>query len=316
MRFGDTVAVDDVSLDLEAGQVLAVLGPSGCGKSTLLRVIAGLQQPDAGRVLFGGQDVTGVPTHRRGFALMFQDGQLFAHLDVAGNVAYALRRQRIPRREIAPRVRELLELVGLPDLGSRRPGTLSGGQQQRVALARALAGRPRMLLLDEPLSSLDRALRDRLGADLRRILTESGTTALMVTHDHDEAFTVADRMAVMREGRVVQQGSTADVWHHPADVETAEFLGYSTVLSGLAAAQIVPGAEQVALRPQALRMDPAGELAATVTAATQAADVVRLRVDVDEIGPADAIGHLAQVPQAGDRVRLVLDPVGVAQLDA
>ncbi|MDE9364889.1 ABC transporter ATP-binding protein [Luteipulveratus sp. YIM 133132] len=315
VAFDGTPAVDDVSLALPAGEVLAVLGPSGCGKSTLLRVVAGLQRPDRGTVTFDGQDLTGVPTHRRGFALMFQDGQLFQHLSVAGNVEYALRRRRVPRAQARDRVADLLDLVGLPGLQDRQPATLSGGQQQRVALARALAGRPRLLLLDEPLSSLDRALRDRLGADLRRIITASGTTALLVTHDHEEAFTVADRMAVMRAGRIVQQGVTADVWRRPHDAETAEFLGYTTVLEGEAASAVVPGARRVALRPLAWRVQPDGDHTGTVTAAAQGADVVRLRVDIAGIGAVDAVGSLRELPDAGDRVPLALDPVGVAVLE-
>ncbi|KNX38444.1 ABC transporter [Luteipulveratus halotolerans] len=316
VRFGETSAVDDVSLTVPQGQVLAVLGPSGCGKSTLLRVVAGLQRPDRGTVSYDGRDVTGVPTHRRGFALMFQDGQLFGHLDVAGNVAYSLKRQGVSRGETHARVDELLDLVGLPGLGDRRPATLSGGQQQRVALARALAGRPRLLLLDEPLSSLDRSLRDRLGADLRRILADSGTTALLVTHDHDEAFTMADHMAVMRAGQVVQTGPTAQVWRRPADPDVAEFLGYTTLLEGAPADRLVPGAARVALRPQAWRVDPAGAYVATVLSAARTADGVRLRVAVEGVGEVDAVGALEQVPDADDRVRLVPDPVGMAVLPA
>ena len=201
-----TPALDDVSLTLPRGRVLAVLGPSGCGKSTLLRAVAGLQALEAGRIAFDGTDVTRVPTHKRDFALMFQDGQLFGHLDVAGNVAYALARRGTPAADRDARVAELLDLVGLSGLESRRPATLSGGQQQRVALARALAARPRLLLLDEPLSALDRSLRERLAGDLRSVLLAEGATALFVTHDHDEALTVADDMAIMRDGRIVQHG--------------------------------------------------------------------------------------------------------------
>ena len=177
------LAIDDVSLTLEAGQVLAVLGPSGSGKSTLLRAIAGLEVLDAGRVLWEGDDITALPVHKRGFALMFQDGQLFAHRSVASNVGYALQIARMPRLEQRERVAELLQLVGLEGFEDRRVTELSGGEQQRVALARALAVRPRLLLLDEPLSSLDRELRERLGRDLRRILVDTGTTAVFVTHD-------------------------------------------------------------------------------------------------------------------------------------
>ena len=192
-------AVVDVSLALPDGEVLAVLGPSGCGKSTLLRAVAGLEPADAGRIAWDGRDLAGVPTHKRGFALMFQDGQLFSHLTVARNVGYALRLRRAPRT--AERVEELLELVGLAGYAARLPSTLSGGERQRVALARSLAVEPRLILLDEPLSALDAGLRERLAGDLREILRAAGTTALMVTHDHEEAFAVADRLAVMRDGQ-------------------------------------------------------------------------------------------------------------------
>ncbi len=238
VRFGATVAVDRVSLQLAAGHVLAVLGPSGCGKSTLLRAVAGVEPVSAGSVVLDGVDVTRVPVHRRGFALMFQDGQLFPHLTVAGNVGYALRLRRTPRADREARVAELLELVGLARYADRRPATLSGGERQRVALARALAVRPRLLLLDEPLSALDRGLRERLAGELRDILRAEGTTAVLVTHDHEEAFAVADRMAVMRAGRIVQSGTLEEVWRHPADDETARFLGYAAVVTGPAAAYV------------------------------------------------------------------------------
>ena len=232
-------AVVDASLSLEDGHVLAVLGPSGSGKSTLLRAVAGLEPPTSGRVCWDGADLAGVPTHKRGFALMFQDGQLFNHLTVARNVGYALRLRRTPNA--AARVRELLALVGLEGYADRLPATLSGGERQRVALARSLAVQPRLLLLDEPLSALDAGLRERLAADLRDILRAAGTTALMVTHDHEEAFAVADRLAVMRDGRVVQEGEIAEVWRAPADPATALFLGYARVLVGDGRGHAAPG---------------------------------------------------------------------------
>lgn len=219
------LAVDDVSLTLDAGQVLAVLGPSGSGKSTLLRAIVGLEVLDAGRVLWEGDDITAMPVHKRGFALMFQDGQLFAHRTVASNVAYALQIARMPRLQQRERVAELLHLVGLKGFGGRRVTELSGGEQQRVALARALAARPRLLLLDEPLSSLDRELRERLGRDLRRILLDTGTTAVFVTHDQGEAALVADRIGIMMHSRLVQLGSVAEVLGAPASPEVERFLG-------------------------------------------------------------------------------------------
>ncbi|WP_018157294.1 ATP-binding cassette domain-containing protein [Demetria terragena] len=315
VRFEDLAAVDDVSLSVQAGRVTAVLGPSGCGKSTLLRVIAGLQAPEQGTVRIGDADVTTVPTHRRRVGLMFQDAQLFTHHDVAGNVAYALRRQRVPRQEVSAKVAELLEIVGLGGFESRRPATLSGGQQQRVALARALAASPRVLLLDEPLSALDRSLRDRLGSDLRRILIESGTTAVVVTHDHDEAFTLADRVAVMSSGRIVQEGPTADVWRMPESAQTAEFLGYTSVLSGAEARAIDERAERLALRPQALRWDPSGGHGATVVSAAQGADVIRLRVRLDSGSEVDAVGDMGStLPAAGSRLNLRVQTSGVAIL--
>ena len=224
--------VRDVDLDVADGGVLAVLGPSGCGKSTLLRAIAGLEPLTSGTVSWDGRDQSRVPTHKRGFVLMFQDGQLFDHLTVGRNVGYALRLRRTPQ---ADRTGELLDLVGLAGFADRMPATLSGGERQRVALARSLAVEPRLLLLDEPLSALDAGLRERLAGDLRRILTAAGTTAVLVTHDHDEAFAVADRLAVMREGRIVQTGDVGEVWRAPADRASALFLGYARVLDGPAA---------------------------------------------------------------------------------
>jgi thiamine transport system ATP-binding protein len=194
--------VDAVSLSIPRGEVFALLGPSGSGKSTLLRAIAGLE-PCSGDIRWEGESVARVPPHRRGFALMFQDGQLFPHLDVAGNVGYAL---RVAGRSDPARVAELLDLVGLAGFGTRRVTELSGGEQQRVALARSLAASPKVLLLDEPLSSLDRDLRERLAVEVREILTASGTTAIVVTHDHAEAEVIADRIGQLAAGRLVAIG--------------------------------------------------------------------------------------------------------------
>lgn len=207
VRFGVLTAVDGVSLHLPKGRVLAILGPSGCGKSTLLRAVAGLEELAAGRVAWDGHDLRATPTHRRGFAMMFQDGQLFGHLSVARNVAYALRLQGLRGTELEREVDRLLDLVGLAGRGGDDPLTLSGGQQQRVALARALGARPRLLLLDEPLSALDRELRERLATDLREVLLESGTTAILVTHDHGEAEVVADETVRMSEGGLLPPSS-------------------------------------------------------------------------------------------------------------
>lgn len=252
-------AVDGVSLDVPVGEVVALLGPSGCGKSSLLRAVAGLEPPAAGEVAWDGVDVAGVPVHRRGFGLLFQDGQLFGHLDVARNVAYGLAGR--PRAERDARVAELLDLVGLPGTQRRDVATLSGGERQRVALARALAPRPRLLLLDEPLSALDRSLRERLALDLRDVLVATGTTALFVTHDHDEAFAVADRVAVMDAGRLLQVAVPAALWSRPASRRVAEFLGYEAFVD-------VPA--DVAAAPAAVRALVTATPASTAAARTAA----------------------------------------------
>lgn len=226
VQYGTTTAVDGVSLDVAGGEVLALLGPSGCGKSSLLRAIAGLEPLAGGTVAWQERDLAGVPVHQREIGLLFQDGQLFAHADVASNVAYGLRVAGIRRADRDARVAELLALVGLAGYGERSVTSLSGGERQRVALARALAPEPRLLLLDEPLSALDRGLRERLAADLREILPATGTTAIFVTHDHDEAFAVADRVAVMDRGQVLQVAAPEQLWAAPASRQVAEFLGY------------------------------------------------------------------------------------------
>jgi thiamine transport system ATP-binding protein len=310
-------AVADASFDVADGQVLAVLGPSGCGKSTLLRAVAGLEQA-AGSVAWHGTDLSRTPTHKRGFALMFQDGQLFPQLTVAANVGYPLRIRRTPGR--AERVSGLLDLVGLSDLADRYPATLSGGERQRVALARALAASPRLLLLDEPLSALDAGLRERLAEDLRRILLAAGTTAVMVTHDHEEAFTVADSLAVMRDGRIVQNGAIGEVWRTPVDADTALFLGYARVLEGAAAARILaaadlPASEGVALRRSALAVSDTGPIAGEVRSVRATPEQVRL-VCATEFGEVDAVASLDHRPAPGDRVLLRVDPSRLAPLGA
>ena len=196
-------AVRGVTFEVARGEVVALTGPSGCGKSTVLRAIAGLEPLEKGSVSWAGADLRGVPPHRRGFGLLFQDGQLFAHMSVARNIAYGLAAQRVPRSEREQRIAELLDLVDLPGYGGRPVTELSGGERQRVALARSLAPRPHLLMLDEPLSALDRELRERLAADLARMLRETGTTAILVTHDHGEAAMIADRILRMREGQLL-----------------------------------------------------------------------------------------------------------------
>lgn len=229
----------DVSLEAAEGEIVCILGPSGCGKSTLLRIIAGLEAADAGRVIFDGQDMADVPPHHRRFGLMFQDYALFPHKDVQGNVAFGLRMAHLPADEIRRRVREALALVGLQGYERRRVTELSGGEQQRVALARSLAPRPRLLMLDEPLGALDRALREQLMNDLRGILKRVGVTSLYVTHDQEEAFAIADRIVIMRArpesgegGRVEQIGVPREVYRRPATAYVARFLGFHNLLAG------------------------------------------------------------------------------------
>jgi thiamine transport system ATP-binding protein len=322
VRFDTTVAVDEVDLEVPAGSVVAVLGPSGCGKSTLLRTVAGLEVPDSGSVLYDGHDLAGVPTHKRGFALMFQDGQLFEHLDVGANIAYPLRLRRSPvhssRAAQRERVAELLALVGLEGYAERSPATLSGGERQRVALARALAVDPRLLLLDEPLSALDRGLRERLATELHDILRAAGATAMLVTHDQEEAFAVADRMAVMRDGRIVQSGTLDEVWRGPADAWTAQFLGYATVLAGAAARRLRDLAEPtaswraVALRRSALRVDPAGPLTATVQEARVTPDQIRVQLDVDGAGSLPGVADPGSDVRVGAQVGVSIDTSRIA----
>ena len=231
VRFGAFTALDAVDLEVADQETVCVLGPSGSGKSTLLRVVAGLQHTDAGRVLLSGHDQRGVPAHKRGLGLMFQDHQLFPQRDVGGNVAFGLRMRGTGRDESTRTVTRLLDLVGLPGAQHRAVSSLSGGEQQRVALARALAPEPRLLMLDEPLGQLDRSLRERLAVELRRLFRRLGTTVLAVTHDQGEAFALSDRVVVMREGRIAQVGTPVEVWERPASEFVARFLGFENLVA-------------------------------------------------------------------------------------
>jgi len=278
---GGTTAVDRVHLDVADGEILALLGPSGCGKSSLLRAVAGLEPLSAGTVSFAGADLDGVPVHRRGFGLLFQDGQLFPHRDVARNVAYGLETARLPRVERAGRVRELLDVVGLGGYAQRPVATLSGGERQRVALARALAPRPRLLLLDEPFSALDRALRERLAVEVRDILKATGTTAVFVTHDHDEAFTVADRVGVMSAGRLLQVAPPEALWRAPSTRTVAEFLGYQAFLPRERGRWLAVGPAGLRVVPAAAADDVADTWAATVQASAFRRGRTEVTVDVD-----------------------------------
>jgi len=244
LSYGDTRVIDDLDLAVEPGSVTAVLGPSGCGKTSLLRVVAGLVRPDSGSVRLGGavmvDGTTFVRPEARGIGVVPQEGALFPHLDVAGNVGFGLDGRA---RDKAARIEELLALVGMPGTGSLRPHELSGGMQQRIAVARALSRRPSVVLLDEPFSALDAGLRDGVRADVLAAIRADGATALLVTHDQDEALGVADRVAVMRDGRIVQEGSPWQVYREPADLGVARFVGEAVEIAGVLKA---PGSVETA----------------------------------------------------------------------
>jgi len=229
-RFGDVLAVDRVDLDIVEKEFFALLGGSGCGKTTLLRLLAGFERPTEGRVFIGGEDMTDVPPHRRPVNMMFQSYALFPHMNVANNVAFGLRQEGRPRDEIRTRVEDALALVELAGFGKRKPDQLSGGQRQRVALARALVKRPRVLLLDEPLAALDKRLREQTQFELMRIQDEVGITFIVVTHDQEEAMSLATRIGVMRAGRIVQSGSPREIYETPANRFVADFIGSVNLL--------------------------------------------------------------------------------------
>ncbi|MET7689722.1 ABC transporter ATP-binding protein [Streptomyces sp. NPDC005483] len=325
VRFSGRAVLDGVDLDVAEHEIVCVLGPSGSGKSTLLRAVAGLQPLGDGRVLLDGCDQDGVPAHKRGVGLMFQDHQLFPQRDVGANVAFGLRMHGASRAQQDARVRELLDLVGLPGADRRAVGALSGGEQQRVALARALAPRPRLLMLDEPLGQLDRSLRERLVVELRELFGRLGTTVLAVTHDQGEAFALADRVVVMRDGRIAQSGTPLEVWQRPADEFVARFLGFENVVEGTVTGEaadtawgkvpVPPGAAQgvrsVLVRPAGVRLVTAEEgLRCTVAARTFKGTHVAVHLHPSEGGGPrlEAACALRAAPEVGDAVGVEFDP--------
>ena len=329
-------AVDGVSLTIAPGELVALLGPSGCGKTTLLRMIAGLEAPSEGRIALGSRDVTGVPTHERDFAMVFQSFALFPHMDVADNVAYALAIRGVPRAERRVRAGELLDLVRLPGLGHRRIGALSGGQRQRVAIARALAQDPRLLLLDEPMSALDAQLREAMQVELRLLQQRLGITTVVVTHDQREAMTMADRIVVMRAGAIEQVGAPAEVYARPASLFVASFIGKANVFDAVAEgggvrlaggeALPAPGATRflrgsavtLACRPEAVRLlpsDAAEGLPATVAFVRDVGSLREVFVHVPALGTDEPLvcelaGRDApdMPPTNGKAVRVILPP--------
>ena len=319
LAFDSVPVLDGIDLEVAEGEVVVLLGPSGCGKSTLLRAIAGLERPSAGRVWWGDEDLTVVATHQRGMGLMFQDHALFPHRDVAGNVEFGLRVAGMPADQRAHRVRRALDLVGLPGFGDRRVDTLSGGEAQRVALARSLAAGPRLLMLDEPLGSLDRALRERLTAELGALLRRLGQAVVHVTHDHDEAFALADRIAVMGGGRLVRVGTPAEVWADPRSVHAARCLGHENLVNldgdgGCPLGRLGDGPGTVLVRGDRLVVrpaPPAGGLVGEVRRTSIRGGRTLLDLDVAGV----AIRAWWDGPAiVGDRVELVLADGAVVPL--
>ncbi|MDA8319720.1 MAG: ABC transporter ATP-binding protein [Actinomycetota bacterium] len=333
-QYGQVVALGGFDLTVQPGELITLLGPSGCGKTTTLRLLAGLEDADAGRIIVGGRDMTRLPASKRDMGMVFQAYSLFPHMTVRQNVGFGLRLRKVSAQQRDARAMEMLELVGLTTQADRYPHQLSGGQQQRVALARALAIEPKVLLLDEPLSALDAKVRSQLRDQIRRIQLEVGITTLFVTHDQEEALAISDRVGVMREGRLEQLAPPTEVYTRPATAFVAEFVGLTNRLAGTVSGGTVtvrgcqlplvdaatPAGEVIALvRPEAVTLaaeTQTGTLAGTVIASTFLGAVSRVTVDVGDttimaqLSTADAIAH-----PAGSRVSLAIrpDPVLVAE---
>jgi putative spermidine/putrescine transport system ATP-binding protein len=325
--YGTTKAVDDVNLAVNAGELVAFLGPSGCGKTTTLRMVAGFIEPTAGTILVRGNDITGRKPNHRDMGMVFQSYALFPHMTVERNVAFGLVARGVPRTDIAPKVSAALDLVGLTGFGDRYPKQLSGGQQQRVALARVLALKPKLLLFDEPLSNLDAKLRVQMRHEIRQLQKEVGITSLFVTHDQEEAMTIADRIAVMNKGRIDQIGTPAEIYDHPCTRFVADFIGTSNLIDGrVAGGRFVSksglelpcgpikagdGEAVLAVRPEKLELDDAashGALSGKVTRVTKLGGLIEYAATL----PSGETFLIHQQDRSGSKMRAPGDDVALS----
>ena len=323
VAYDETHALDAVNLTVRDGEVMAVMGPSGCGKTTLLRAVAGLQSLDVGTVTWDGRDLRDVPPHLRGFGFMFQDYALFPHLDVKGNVEFGLRMQDLNHRHRSGVVASILETVGLAGYQERRISELSGGEQQRVALARTLAPSPRLILLDEPIGALDRSLREELTTEMRSIFSHVGVTALYVTHDRDEAFAIADTVAVMDKGRLIRKGTPQELWKDPQAPFVAKMLGFGTPIAasvadgwadtgwGRVETDLSPGEHEIIVPPHAIRVAADGPNTGTVLECTFRGG--EYAVELEAAGSRLAATSPRKL-RPGDRITFHIDPGGVVAL--
>jgi putative spermidine/putrescine transport system ATP-binding protein len=317
-RYAGTPVFENIDCQIERGEFVTLLGPSGCGKSTLLRCIAGLTPVDGGRILLDGQDIVPLSPQKRGIGMVFQSYALFPNMTVEQNVAFGLRMQKVKADESQARVREVLALVELGSFAGRYPHQLSGGQCQRVALARSLVTRPRLLLLDEPLSALDARIRKHLREQIRAIQRELGLTTIFVTHDQEEALTMSDRIFLMNQGRIVQSGDAETLYTAPVDLFAAGFIGNYNLLDPESASRLLqrPVASRLAIRPESITLGLNGELDGEVRSHSLLGNVIRYRVRVREVElVVDVLNRSsADLHPDGQRVSLAIDPTALREV--
>jgi ABC-type Fe3+/spermidine/putrescine transport system ATPase subunit len=331
--FGIVQALDDISFDVDEGKIVALLGPSGCGKSTLLAIIAGLELPDHGEVSWNGMSLAITPPHLRGFGLMFQDFALFPHMNVYANIAFGLKMTHVDPDGIDRRVHEMLKVVGLPDFSKRDVNTLSGGEQQRIALARALAPHPNLLMLDEPLGALDRNLRERLVTDLQAILHQMHQTAIYVTHDQEEAFTIADRVILMNSGRIEQIGTPRDIYSEPVSIFVARFLEMTNIIPAIIHRQSskplvstsvgnipvdssLEGDVNILIRPDMARLDDKGPfvLCGLFTEVSFRGSSQRVTIVSNHIPMTFEFPFSVALPNVGTEITISIDPASAIRI--